>query len=111
MGEYILQQNPDASVRLDAQHFLARMQFGYLLYPSIPVTEGMKIADIGSGTGIWLLEVATTVPKSVQLDGFDIFDDQYPAKEYLPDNIHLGVLDALADHVLDHLQGICKKGH
>ncbi|KAL1969979.1 hypothetical protein VTN77DRAFT_6384 [Rasamsonia byssochlamydoides] len=27
------------------------MQFGYLLHPSIPLTEGMKIADMGAGTG------------------------------------------------------------
>lgn len=74
MGEYVLQRNLEASVRyveqvdkhfnmlifpvvfsLDAQHLLARMQFGYLLHPLNPVREGMKIADIGSGTGYALL--------------------------------------------------------
>jgi len=37
--------------RLDAQHFVSKMQTGYLLRPSIPVVEGMKIADVGTEQG------------------------------------------------------------
>lgn len=59
-----------------------------------------------NGLRIWLLDVATTVPKSVQLHGFDISDGQHPAKEYLPDNVRLGVFDALADDIPEHLRGV-----
>lgn len=30
---------------------MRKMQAGYVLHPSIPVVEGMKIAEVGAGTG------------------------------------------------------------
>jgi len=41
-----LQQNS-----LDAQHLLWRMYLGHILHPKIPITEGMKIAELGTGNG------------------------------------------------------------
>jgi hypothetical protein len=36
--------------RLDAQHLLWKLHRGYELHPHIPVTEYMKIAELGTGT-------------------------------------------------------------
>ncbi|KAL9117421.1 MAG: hypothetical protein Q9187_006040 [Circinaria calcarea] len=45
----------------------------------------------------WLLELARHVPTSWTLDGFDVSSEQYPAMEYLPENISLQTLDAFDD--------------
>ena len=47
-----------------------------------------------SGSSIWLVDVNRQLP-SVHLDGFDNSVDQFPSKEWLPDNISLHRLDVL----------------
>ena len=82
-----------------------RYQLGYLLHPTIPTDkEGLQIADVACGTGIWLVELARILPASTKLDGYDISSEQYPAKEWLPKNVTLGTLNAL-DTVPDALRG------
>ena len=44
------------------------------------------------------------MPSSVRLDGFDISTAMYPQKEWLPQNVSLGVFDAFLD-VPKHLVG------
>lgn len=51
-----------------------------------------KIADVGTGTAQWLIDVAHEIP-SAQLDGFDISSDQFPCKAWLPHQITLDELD------------------
>lgn len=48
-------------IRLDAQHLLWRMHLGYILHPQIPITKGMKIAELGTGTG-YALTPASPLP-------------------------------------------------
>ncbi|KAL8713257.1 MAG: hypothetical protein Q9225_006813 [Loekoesia sp. 1 TL-2023] len=45
----------------------------------------------------WLLELAQSAPPSWELQGFDVSAAQFPAKEYLPQNVHFTVLDAFGD--------------
>lgn len=67
---------------------------GYNIHPDIPVQDSkdFKIADVGTGTGIWLIDLNRQLPLSC-LDGFDVSPDQYPPKEWLPANISLKTLD------------------
>ncbi|KAL7912417.1 S-adenosyl-L-methionine-dependent methyltransferase [Trichoderma velutinum] len=65
---------------------------------------GMKIAEIGTGTGIWLLDVASQCAPTVQLDGFDISDNQFPHNSALPKNVTLSIMDAF-DQVPEDLVG------
>ncbi|KAJ5114214.1 hypothetical protein N7456_002748 [Penicillium angulare] len=95
--DYVLGRGLADSVRLDAQHLLWKMHKGYELHPLIPRTDNMKIAEIGTGTGIWLFDIARQLPSSVQLHGFDISDNQYPSKELWPKNVSLGLLNSLID--------------
>ncbi|KAL2862587.1 uncharacterized protein BJX67DRAFT_385505 [Aspergillus lucknowensis] len=44
---------------------------------------------------IWPLSLALRVPPTVQIDGFDIVDDQYPPRDWLPPNVSLNTLDTL----------------
>jgi SAM-dependent methyltransferase len=48
-----------------------------------------RIADVGTGTGAWLLDLATRLPPTSQLTGFDIDTEKYPARQELPDNVSL----------------------
>lgn len=42
---------------------------------------------------IWLLDVASELPKDTKLDGFDISLDQCPPSPWLPANTHLHTWD------------------
>lgn len=45
----------------------------------------------------WLLELAQSAPPGWELQGFDVSTAQFPAKEYLPQNIQFRVLDAFGE--------------
>ncbi|KAL3456694.1 S-adenosyl-L-methionine-dependent methyltransferase [Aspergillus heterothallicus] len=94
---YVLARDLSGSLRLDCQHHLFRMYNGYVLHPSIPIDPDMKVAEIGTGTGIWLLELASQLPPTVRLHGFDISDRLFPHDSLLPSNVKLGVMDSLSE--------------
>ncbi|KAK4098622.1 hypothetical protein N658DRAFT_499298 [Parathielavia hyrcaniae] len=98
--------------RLHEQHIFTTKTFGFLIHPNIPIPprsshDGspttLKIADIGTGTAIWLLDVAKTLsattttpaatPPTYQLTGYDITDSAFPAPETLPPNVSLRTHD------------------
>ncbi|KAI9035793.1 class I SAM-dependent methyltransferase [Aspergillus affinis] len=97
LDDYVLGRGLVDSVRLDAQHLLWKLHQGFELHPGIPITNHMKIAEIGTGTGVWVFDVAKHVPSSVRLDGYDISDDQFPPRNLWPSNVSLGVMDSLVD--------------
>lgn len=93
------------SARLVLQHWLWLYRLKYVLSPSIPAKdENLKIADVGTGNAVWLMELLPHIPASTQLDGFDVSADHYPAKEWLPRNVTLDLFDAFRD-VPEHLIG------
>ncbi len=67
-------------------------------------TEHLRIADIGTANAVWILELLPLMPPTTQFDGFDISADYFPAKEWLPANVSLDVVDAFAA-VPEHLVG------
>ncbi|MCJ1454376.1 hypothetical protein MMC28_004729 [Mycoblastus sanguinarius] len=91
---------------MSIQHFLWTQELGYLTHPNIPLeTKNLRIADIGTGTGIWLLELAKALPlpSSVQLDGFDVDLSLTPPNSWLPANVNMhkwDVYDDLPDEYL-----------
>ncbi|KAG6993905.1 hypothetical protein G7Y79_00049g084650 [Physcia stellaris] len=86
---YVLKRSYIASARLNLQHLLWVNDFGgKLLHPDIPIKEEeLRLADVGTGTGMWLLDFARQYPRSVQLDGLDISLDQVPHPDWLPSNV------------------------
>ena len=89
--------------RLNLQHYLWKQQRGYLIHPAISTTgKSLKIADVGTGTVIWLLDLADSLPLSTQLHGFDINLTQCPPKPWLPANVQMRTLD-IYDEVLEDL--------
>ncbi|KAH8901368.1 S-adenosyl-L-methionine-dependent methyltransferase [Thozetella sp. PMI_491] len=93
--DYFLGRGFSANTRLNLQYFLWKDQ-GYSLHPSIPTdVENLRVAEIGVGTGIWLVDLARCLPKSARIDGFDINLTQCSPKEWLPANVEVHQLDCL----------------
>ncbi|KAH8164582.1 hypothetical protein CIB48_g3668 [Xylaria polymorpha] len=89
---YALMRDCGASTRLTAQYYLWKSLLGFLLHPDIPISrDGLKIADVATGNGIWLHDLADNTPSSTELHGFDISLDQVGPKPWLPANIHMHI--------------------
>ncbi|KKZ67548.1 hypothetical protein EMCG_06782 [[Emmonsia] crescens] len=95
-SRYLLTRTRAESDRLDFQHNTFQKVLGFLLHPAIPQHDHMRIADIGTGTGIWLRDLAETLPKTCIFDGFDISLDQLPDRVLFPTDINYYVQDILA---------------
>jgi ubiquinone/menaquinone biosynthesis C-methylase UbiE len=86
----------DFSSRLDEQHLIITKTLGFLIHPNIPpISPNLKIADIGTGTGIWLLDVAKSLPPTCQLTGFDVTSSAWPPSQTLPPNVSFKIQDML----------------
>ncbi|KAK6823172.1 hypothetical protein RU639_005942 [Aspergillus parasiticus] len=96
------------SQRLDMQHEVLAGFMGYeLLHPSIDIRvhDGLNIADVGTGTGIWLkrlLSWSKYLPgaPSYYLHGFDISSDQFPVE---PGDINFTIHDITTPFPSEHL--------
>ncbi|OQE04198.1 hypothetical protein PENSOL_c001G01363 [Penicillium solitum] len=103
---YMLDRDAAETQRLNNQHrFL--VDLSNLIHPSIPKDQLTAVADLGTGTGIWLEDVADLLPnKSVYLHGFDISSTQYPPLHEIQrpgqNPIPLSVHNALAPFPAEH---------
>lgn len=97
----MLPRDTQESQRLDAQHeYFRQISYGHLIHPSIPARQLHAVADVATGTGVWLRQLADdpTVPRPVQgqessFVGFDISRQQFPAAESLPPHVKFVVHD------------------
>ena len=73
---------------------IAPRNLGYYLHPLITrnLSASPRIADIGCGTGSYLVELARQLPKASEFDGFDITSTQFT--KHPPSNVRLHVADA-----------------
>ncbi|MCJ1399344.1 hypothetical protein MMC11_002546 [Xylographa trunciseda] len=86
---YILGRDSQESRRLDIQHeFTRRWGHGRLIHPSILLTDLHAVADVGTGTGIWINEVAELLnsqDRTSDFIGFDVSAEQFmPAAARVP---------------------------
>jgi ubiquinone/menaquinone biosynthesis C-methylase UbiE len=81
---------------MNFQHYLWMRNFGYYLHPDIVsrLPTDAKIADIGTGTGIFLCELSNQLSPNSSFNGFDVLDAQYPPPSKLPQNVQLHLHDA-----------------
>ncbi|PQE28396.1 methyltransferase domain-containing protein [Rutstroemia sp. NJR-2017a BBW] len=72
----------------------AGRNIGYVLHPSVVSNLPPRpvIADIGTGTGKFLLHLAKSFPDAT-LHGFDISPSLFPAPQTLPSNMSLDIMD------------------
>ncbi|KAL8682521.1 MAG: hypothetical protein Q9186_001468 [Xanthomendoza sp. 1 TL-2023] len=98
---YMLLRNNQESQRLDDQHqYMRAMCHGHLFHPSIPINQLDAVADVATGTGVWLQQLshhfALSRPaeqKDSALVGFDISAQQFPPAESIPPHVNLVVHD------------------
>ncbi|KAK1140230.1 hypothetical protein N8T08_010527 [Aspergillus melleus] len=96
--DYVLERDMFEISRLNLQHFYMREIYGYLLHPSIPTDNpNLRIADVASGSGIWLSSVSHQLPSTATLDGLDIAFDLAPPKAFLPPNMTLREWDIFSE--------------
>ncbi|KAM4065219.1 methyltransferase [Hirsutella rhossiliensis] len=97
---YMLNRNRKhaAASRLNLQFYLWRDALKFNIHPSILplLPKTAAIADVASGSGIWLIDVSRQLPES-QLDGLDYDLDQAPSKEWLPPNVKTRYLNIFED--------------
>lgn len=81
----MLQRDHQESIRLNTQHqFMRALSNGHLIHPSIPLHGVRAIADVGTGTGMWLRDTASQLlssdraTESIEFWGFDISAQQFP---------------------------------
>ncbi|MCJ1436052.1 hypothetical protein MMC27_005430 [Xylographa pallens] len=94
-------------IRLNAQHFLWQRQLRFHVHSdiSLPKNQDLSIADVGTGTGAWLFEVAGEFASNTVFDGFDISTAQFPDENDLPANISLKILDIGGNDLPDSVMG------
>lgn len=86
--------------RLDSQHNLFKDITGGLMPDHLrqyleSKGPSVSIADFGTGTGVWLKDLAPSLPSTAKLDGFDFDTSKFPDKSALPSNVCLQFGDVL----------------
>ncbi|KAK8051504.1 hypothetical protein PG993_002889 [Apiospora rasikravindrae] len=84
-------------------HFWTKT-LGYVIHPKIPHDGIHRVADVGTGTAIWLFDARDQLPEDAQLVGFDISFDAAPPREVLPSNVRLQHWD-VREVIPDGLEG------
>lgn len=100
---YTLNRGPNTGEeqRLDIQHYNMWMPVAkHLLPPHIfghlmELDHPPAIADLATGTGIWLRDLATKLPSNARLDGYDYDTSKFAQASQLPDNVQLFPGDVL----------------
>ncbi|RAK80300.1 S-adenosyl-L-methionine-dependent methyltransferase [Aspergillus fijiensis CBS 313.89] len=88
------------SIRLNEQHLLWKLQTGHVLSPLVPRRPGLRVADLGTGTGIWCLELSRAIDtEKVEIVGYDVSSDAFPPRSTLPQNVELNTLDLMSDQI------------
>ncbi|KAH6646055.1 S-adenosyl-L-methionine-dependent methyltransferase [Truncatella angustata] len=94
--------NPVEINRLDQNHYnlYLKLQGGHVVPPHIrdhlERVNNPRVADVGTGTGVFLRSLAERLPATARLDGFDPDTSKFPDPSTLPPNIKLEYGDALA---------------
>lgn len=97
---YLLKRDYMGSSRLNLQYYLWKESLGFNIHPNIPVASldpTARIADVATGTGIWLMESRSLFPPTAKLDALDVDLSCAPHPKWLPSNMSLRQWDMLSD--------------
>lgn len=107
---YMLPRNVQESQRLEAQHeYMRQLSYGHLIHPSIPIHQLHAVADVATGTGIWLRQLVEdpALPRPAQgqksnFIGFDISDQQFPSSDGFAPRVTFAVHDMVKPFPTEH---------
>ncbi|KAI0812859.1 S-adenosyl-L-methionine-dependent methyltransferase [Xylaria sp. FL0064] len=86
--EYVFTRDYIDRNRINLQHYQWVNLFGYHLHPHIPPPGPQhRIADVGTGTGLWLMDLSARLPETVRLDGLDVSLEATTPAEWVPSNV------------------------
>ncbi|KAH8429231.1 uncharacterized protein LDX57_006898 [Aspergillus melleus] len=92
-GLYTMPNDEQEQSRLELHHHIHRLKLGGHLYRS-PIPQNIStILDLGTGTGVWAIEMADKFPNA-RVIGNDLSPIQPP---WVPPNLHFEVDDFEAD--------------
>jgi ubiquinone/menaquinone biosynthesis C-methylase UbiE len=75
---YLLPRDEFEKKRLNLQQtVIARSFDNQLLAPGVRLEENDRILDMGCGTGIWGIELSSTIPRSIRIDSCDLSDKNF----------------------------------
>ncbi|KAL2870781.1 class I SAM-dependent methyltransferase [Aspergillus lucknowensis] len=94
-GSYVYPNDEREMDRLDMQHHMCKMLTGGRLFFA-PLRDPRHIVDIGTGSGIWPIELASVFPHA-QITGTDLSPCQ---PDEVPENVHFIVDDCTEDEWL-----------
>ncbi|KAF8992243.1 S-adenosyl-L-methionine-dependent methyltransferase [Cyathus striatus] len=91
-ARYVIPSDSEEKQRLIRQHFLLKRVFkGNNLLAPVDLKDGDKVLEIGTGTGIWLMDFATSIPDTIQLYGTDIESRLFPTDDIRSPNAQFSV--------------------
>ncbi|KAI1120158.1 O-methyltransferase-domain-containing protein [Nemania abortiva] len=77
--DYVMGHDDSEVNRLTIQHEWIKASMGTLVHcPINPLKKNMSILDSGTANGLWLEDLATTLPESTKYTGTDIADHLFP---------------------------------
>ncbi|KAL3460443.1 hypothetical protein BJX64DRAFT_278482 [Aspergillus heterothallicus] len=91
-GSYVYPNDEREMNRLDMQHHMCKLLTGGRLFLA-PLRNPRNIVDIGTGSGIWPIELASIFPNA-QITGTDLSPCQ---PDEVPENVHFIVDDCRED--------------
>jgi SAM-dependent methyltransferase len=85
--------------RLETQHYWTDDLMRNELLPrhiadQLAANPSPRVCELATGTGIWLRELAKTLPPSAELAGLDYDPSKFPEPEKLPSNVKLSFANA-----------------
>jgi SAM-dependent methyltransferase len=92
-GQYPIPNDDEEQDRLDLLHHLFKMVLGGALYTAPLSKKPQRILDVGTGTGIWAIEMADQFPMASVI-GTDLSPIQ---PTWVPPNLQLYIDDAESD--------------
>lgn len=87
--------------RLDFQHHVFLKQTDNKLIPESVAAHlsslhrPVAVADVGTGTGIWIQHLAAQLPPTSRLDGYDFDTSKFSDASKIPGNVKLAFADAM----------------
>ncbi|KZP00122.1 S-adenosyl-L-methionine-dependent methyltransferase [Calocera viscosa TUFC12733] len=75
---YLLPHDDIERARLQVQHEMLVKYTNELLPSGLIVSDGDELLDAGTGSGVWLMDVAKILPSSISLTGVDIEKRLFP---------------------------------